>query len=148
MHEAQAHEPSPWSRCTRQSSWLGSWHRPQLSSWLDAVVPECCIVSPVVSRNPFRHLDSGTAPIPCQDFRATYLAHATIDTADQLEQCTAMGKLQDCKTDAERELLTETLRQTGGNVAESARRLGENPRNLWHRIRYHEIDLTGFRKGT
>jgi DNA-binding NtrC family response regulator len=46
----------------------------------------------------------------------------------------------------EKHYLWEALRRYEGNVSETAKRTGINPRTLWRKVREHNLDRTSFRK--
>jgi DNA-binding NtrC family response regulator len=45
----------------------------------------------------------------------------------------------------EKEIITETLRKTGGIQVKAANILGINQRSLWHRIKKLQIDVDSIR---
>ncbi|MFZ1199798.1 MAG: sigma-54 dependent transcriptional regulator [Desulfobacterales bacterium] len=75
-----------------------------------------------------------------QDIKASHRGeppHFVIDTEIPFKVARAMVEKR-----FERAYLLEALKRYGGNVSETARRTGINPRTLWRKIREYDIDRT------
>ncbi|MAG59075.1 MAG: sigma-54-dependent Fis family transcriptional regulator [Planctomycetes bacterium] len=73
----------------------------------------------------------------------------TLQSADASDPTThgRTGTLADAVTRLERDLITETLRQTRGNRAAAARRLAITERQMGLRVERYSIDWRAFRRG-